>query len=86
MGRRYGGDFDAVIYRHFDDIGQVIFALGIVIGQVIEISMQNIIGDTVHTAIDFSDLSLLIAGIFFFDNGDYLVVVTHNTTQAKWVG
>ena len=86
MGRRYGGNFDAIIHCHFDDIGQVIFALGIVIGQVIEISMQNIIGDTVHTAIDFSDLSLLIVGIFFFNNGDYLVVVTHNTTQAKWVG
>ena len=86
MGRRYGGDFDAIIHRHFDDIGQVIFALGIVIGQVIEISMQNIIGDTVHTAIDFSDLSLLIVGIFFFNNGDYLVVVTHNTPQAKRVG
>ena len=86
MGRRYGGNFDAIIHRHFDDIGQVIFALGIVIGQVIEISMQNIIGNTVHTAIDFSDLSLLIVGIFFFNNGDYLVVVTHNTTQAKRVG
>ena len=86
MGRRYGGDFDAIVHRHFDDIGKIVFALGIVIGQVIEISMQNIIGDTVHTAIDFSDLSLLIVGIFFFDNGDYLVIVTHNTTQAKRVG
>ena len=86
MGRRYSGDFDAIIHRHFDDIGQIVFTLGIVIGQVIEISMQNIIGDTVHTAIDFSDLSLLIVGIFFFNNGDYLVVVTHNTPQAKWVG
>jgi hypothetical protein len=66
-----GGDFTPFLIRHGDNIGDVVFTLRVVVGQLRQPAFQSAPGDQ-NTGVNFLNLTLRIAGIFMLNNAGYL--------------
>ena len=69
-----GMDFDAVGNGFGDEVGQIVFALGIVAGKAVQPSFEFGVRQNQNAGIDFFHGLLGGIGVFFFDNGGYAAV------------
>ncbi|EEG33061.1 hypothetical protein NEIFLAOT_01864 [Neisseria flavescens NRL30031/H210] len=69
-----GMNFDAVGNGFGDEVGQIVFALGIVAGKAVQPSFEFGVGQNQNAGIDFFHGFLGGIGVFFFDNGGYAAV------------
>ena len=82
-----GMDFDAVGNGFGDEVGQVVFALGIVAGEAVQPVFQFGVGQDEDACVDFADGFLGGVGVFFFDDGGYAALaVADDAAQACRVG
>ena len=71
LGKIFGCDGTYFIAAEFDDlkhIGQIIFALSVVIRDRFERFEQGFNVETINAGIDFANFFLLIVGVLLFDN------------------
>ena len=77
----------ARLYRHAEQIGQVVLALRIGVGQCTEPRRQITRRQTENAGIHLGDLALFICRIFFFDVTDHVTrTIPHDTAIAGGVG
>ncbi|KJJ10160.1 hypothetical protein HMPREF3156_02810 [Neisseria sp. HMSC06F02] len=82
-----GMDFDAVGNGFGDEVGQVVFALGVVAGEAVQPVFQFGVGQDEDACVDFADGFLGGVGVFFFDDGGYAALaVADDAAQACRVG
>ena len=70
-----------------DDIGEVVFALGVVAGKAAQPAGEVCIGQNENAGVGFADGLLLGRGVFFFHNGSHLAVgLADDAAQPEGVG
>ena len=69
-----GMNFDTVGNGFGDEVGQIVFALGIVAGKAVQPSFEFGVGQNQNAGVDFFHGFLGGIGVFFFDNGGYAAV------------
>ena len=80
-------NFNTVGNGFGDEVGQVVFALGIVAGKAVQPSFKFGVGQNQNAGIDFFHGFLSGVGVFFFDDGGYAAVaVADDAAQACRVG
>ena len=72
--------FETVVFGKFDDIGQVVLLLCIVVGEFRQILFKNLLFEEVDTGIDRFDRLLFVGGILLFDDLNHFVTVDHDTS------
>ena len=78
-----GMNFDTVGNGFGDEVGQIVFALGIVAGKAVQPSFEFGVRQNQNAGIDFFHGLLGGIGVFFFDNGGYAAVaVADDTAQT----
>ena len=76
-------DPEAVGNRHADDVGQVVLALGVVIGQAIQPGFERRGGRGQNAGVDFFDRALRFGGVLVFDDrADLAIVIAHDAPVA----
>ena len=82
-----GMDFDAVGNGFGDEVGQVVFALGVVAGEAVQPVFEFGVGQDEDACVDFADGFLGGVGVFFFYDGGYAALaVADDAAQACRVG
>ncbi len=82
-----GMNFNTVGNGFGDEVGQIVFALGIVAGEAVQPVFQFGVGQNQNACIDFFYGFLGGVGVFFFDDGGYAAVaVADDAAQACRVG
>ncbi|MNL33866.1 hypothetical protein D3C87_1558000 [compost metagenome] len=73
------------VVRQGNDIGDVVFTLGIVVVQFCEPALHvRAVGDQ-DTGIDFLNLALFVRGIFVLNNAGHFAVFTRDAAIAGWI-
>ena len=78
-------DLAPFLIRHGDDIGDVVFALSVVIGELRQPALEVCSAGDQDPGVDFLDLALGLAGIFVLNDARHLVILTGNAAVARWV-
>ncbi len=85
-GRLARDDRHAVGHGLGDDVGEVVLALGIVVGQRRQ-PLLEVAGRNRHdAAVDFLDGAFGLGRVFLFDDAHDLAVFTHDAAQPEWIG
>ena len=76
------GNFTTFFIGHGDNIGDVVFTLNVVIGELSQPAFKvRAIGDQ-NPGINFLNPALLVAGVFMLDNARHRAVIARNAAVA----
>ena len=76
----YSDDFTPFLIRQRNNIGDVVFALSVIVSQLRQPAFHICAVGDQNAGVDFLNLTLLIGGIFMFNNASNFAVFTGDTT------
>ena len=68
IGRSEYADFIARVFKNRQHVRQIVFALRIVVGNLIKRVEEFLYVEAVNTRVDFRNLFLNVGGVFFLDD------------------
>ena len=78
----YSGNFTTFLIGHGDNVGDVVFALNVVVGELSQPAFKiRPVGDQ-NPGINFLNPALLFAGVFMLNNTRHRAVIARNAAIA----
>ena len=77
-----GNHLHARVHGHGDQVGEVVFALGVAVGESRQAVVQEAAGAGENAGIDFADRFFVVAGVFLLHHPPYLAVAVANHTAV----
>ena len=81
----YSDDFTSFLIRQGNNVGDVVLALSIIIGQLRQPAFHICTVGDQNTGVDLLDLTLLIGSIFMLNNAGNFAILTGNATITGWI-
>ena len=78
-------DLMTFLMGHRDNIGDVVFALGVIVGELRQPAFQVRAVSNQNPGIDFLNLALSFAGVFMLNDTCHLAIFTRDTPITGWI-